>query len=181
LEVVKYDPAKHHRRSIRLPGYDYTQNGAYFVTICTWQRQHLFGEVIDGTMHVGELGSIVEFHWHKLVKYHQHLELDAFVVMPNHVHGILVLMENGRSSKRQSLSEIIRGFKTFSSRQINKYRDWAGVPVWQRGYYEHIIRNGDAWQNIRNYIFNNPSNWMHDELHPDVIGKWKGKMDMNEK
>jgi putative transposase len=173
---VKYDPEKHQRRSIRLRGYDYTQNGAYFVTICTWQRQHLFGEIVEGKMHLGELGSIVEWHWHKLVKYHPYLELDAFVVMPNHIHGILVLTENGRSSKRQSLSEIIRGFKTFSARHINKYRNPAGLPVWQRGYYDRIIRNDEAWQNIQQYIANNPSNWMDDELHPDRIGLSQGKM-----
>lgn len=173
---MKYDPEKHHRRSIRLRGYDYTQNGAYFVTICTWQRQHLFGEIVSGTMQINELGSIGEWHWHKLVKYHPHLELDAFVVMPNHIHGILVLTENGRSPKHQSLSEIIRGFKTFSARHINRYRHLVGVPVWQRGFYDRIIRNHEAWQNIQHYIFNNPSNWHNDELHPDRLGSGKGKI-----
>jgi REP element-mobilizing transposase RayT len=88
---MKYNPNKHHRRSIRLKGYDYTQAGAYFITICTWQRDSLFGEVINGEMQLSRYGQTVQFNWDILPKRYPNVELDAFIVMPNHVHGILVL------------------------------------------------------------------------------------------
>jgi hypothetical protein len=88
---VKYNPDKHHRRSIRLPGYDYSSSGAYFITICTHQRQCLFGEIVDGAMQLNSLGQMVRSHWLKLPHHHAHVELDAWVIMPNHIHGILFL------------------------------------------------------------------------------------------
>ncbi|MDY6938804.1 MAG: transposase [Cyanobacteriota bacterium] len=176
---MKYDPEKHHRRSIRLKGYDYSQNGAYFVTICTWQRQHLFGNIVDRKMQVSNYGHIIQLHWQNLVKYYPYLELDEFVVMPNHLHGILVLTDNqdSRSIERHGLSEIIRGFKTFSSRKINQTRNLRGVPVWQRSYYEHIIRNEKSLHNIRKYIVDNPLNWAQDKLYSvPSSSKQKSKM-----
>jgi putative transposase len=150
---MKYDRHKHHRRSIRLPGYDYTTPGAYFITICSWQRECLFGEIIDGTMQLSPYGKTVLFNWSILPKRYQNVALDNFVVMPNHVHGIIVLKdwleknytESDKFALRKStihpLSEIVRGLKTSSARRINKMRYLTGVSVWQRGYYEHIIRN----------------------------------------
>ena len=187
---MKYDPHKHHRRSIRLKGYDYTQNGAYFVTICTWQRQSLFGAIVSSQMQLTRYGEIIELYWDNLIKHHRHVELDQFVIMPNHVHGIILLTDNqlianndlwGRSNQsrpqRHGLPEIIRGFKTFSARSINRHRKLTGVSVWQRGYYEHIIRSQESLQRIREYIINNPVNWDNkDELHPDNICKWDGKI-----
>jgi putative transposase len=187
---VKYNPDKHHRRSIRLKGYDYSQNGAYFVTICTWQRQSLFGDIVSSEMQLSRYGEIVQLYWDNLIKHHCHLELDCFVIMPNHVHGIIILTDNQVTTKndlsrrlnpvrphRHGLPEIIRGFKTFSARSINKYRRLTGVSVWQRGYYEHIIRSEESLHRIREYIINNPENWEKgDELHPDRICKWYGKI-----
>ena len=229
---MKYDPAKHHRRSIRLQGYDYSQAGAYFITICTWQRECLFGEIIDGEMQLSPWGEIVNLHWQNLPKYHRHLELDEFVIMPNHLHGIIVLINNNNNSvgagladisgqkqitsqqnppsptpsppnqfvgagladisvqkqttsqqnppspmvqpqtKPKNVPEILRGFKTFSARRINQMRRISGVPVWQRNYYEHIIRNEESLQHIRQYIINNPLTWQLDQLHPNNPSKW---------
>ena len=88
---MKYDPQKHHRRSIRLKGYDYTSLGAYFITICTHQRHYLFGEIIDGEMRLNQMGQSVQAHWNRLPTHFPHLKIDAFVIMPNHIHGILTL------------------------------------------------------------------------------------------
>lgn len=177
---MKYDPEKHHRRSIRLKGYDYSQSGAYFITICSWQKECLFGKVVNGQMELSRYGEIVQFNWENLPQRYLGLELDAFVVMPNHVHGIVVLRDGGWAglgnqlvkcgtaceTRPYGLGEIVRGFKTFSARRINHVRKMAGVPVWHRNYWEHIIRNDVALENIRAYIHNNPRAWSIDELHP---------------
>src|SRR5215216_3689961 len=105
---MKFDPNKHHRRSIRLPEYDYTQPGAYFVTIVAWQRQSLFGEIIDGQMVINELGKIVAEKWQWLTTQYDYVELGAWVVMPNHFHGILVFHENGRGGSRSAPTSIKR-------------------------------------------------------------------------
>lgn len=189
---MKYNPNKHHRRSIRLKGYDYTQAGAYFITICTWQRESLLGEVINGEIQLSRYGQTVQFNWDILPKRYPNVELDAFIVMPNHVHGIILLKENrlegagleklsvGAStlsvkpaptkSKTYGLPEIVRGFKTFSGRRINQLRFQAGTPAWQRGYYEHIIRHEESLTAIREYIFNNPLCWEKDDLYPNNLG-----------
>jgi REP element-mobilizing transposase RayT len=177
---MKYDPNKHHRRSIRIKGYDYAKDGAYFVTICTWQRQSLLGAIANDKMQLSDYGQITQFYWDNLLKHHAHLELDEFVIMPNHMHGILVLTDDKAScsvsTKRHGLPEILRGFKTFSARRINKLRCTTGVSVWQRGYYEHIIRNEKSLRAIREYIVKNPLSWEHDELHCDRLPEWDGRI-----
>lgn len=203
--MMKYNPQKHHRRSIRLKGYDYTQTGAYFITVCTWQRQCLLGEVVNGEMQLSRYGEAVKFNWDILPKRYNGVQLDAFIIMPNHVHGIIFLHDSGwegagletlfpttatlavkpaptesiasaKSSHQQSkiygLPEIVRGFKTFSSRRINQLRSQAGIPVWQRGYYEHIIRHKESLTAIRDYILKNPWNWHNDDLHPENLQSW---------
>ena len=190
---MKYDPNKHHRRSIRLKGYDYTKAGAYFITICTAQHQHLFGDIVNGEMQLSRYGETVRFNWDNLPKRYRNVELDAFIIMPNHVHGIIVLTDNGlegagleslsvesdkllvkpapTKTKLHGLSEIVRGFKTFSARRINQIRRMTGVSVWQRGYYEHIIRNEESLMAIREYIINNPLCWEKDQLYPNNLEK----------
>ena len=160
---MKYNPNLHHRRSIRLPGYDYSQEGAYFVTICIWQRQCLLGDIEERNMILNRYGQVVDFNWLNLTKVYPNIELDSFVIMPNHIHGIIVIKNRHKS---HGLSEIVRGLKTFSARRINKLRAVSGIPVWQRGYYEHIIRNETTFSNIQEYIINNPYKWETDEMHP---------------
>jgi REP element-mobilizing transposase RayT len=159
---MKFDPQKHHRRSIRLQGYDYSQAGAYYVTIVTWQREHLFGEVLNAEMKLNRFGQIVQYGWYDLPKHYPHVELDTFCIMPNHVHAIIVLT-NEIVIKRHPLSEIVRAFKSFSARRINSLRKTQGIPVWQRNYYEHIIRDEKDLQAKCDYILNNPRNWENDD------------------
>jgi putative transposase len=217
-------------------------------------------EIVDGVLQLNAIGEIVQTHWMRLPKHHPNLQLDAFIVMPNHVHGILVLTQNhpphqstvgagladpstvsadpvptkpallysanpvptkptllypytlaiathpvltkptlpyfggGRAGSidtvmdgshailakpaptktftHRGIAEIIRGFKTFSARRINEKRRTQGSPVWQRNYYEHIVRNDQALQTIQAYIRNNPQSWTNDQLHPNDPSKW---------
>lgn len=170
---MKYNPDIHHRRSLRLKGFDYSSSGAYFMTICTHNRECILGDIIDGEMQLNEFGKIARLpqggsakrsHWQQLFQRYQNVEIDESIVMPNHLHGIIILLESS-SDRRKSISEIIRGFKTFSARQINSIRHQYGVPVWQRNYYERVIRTEPELQNVRQYIFNNPQNWDADTQH----------------
>ena len=173
---MKYDPKIHHRRSIRLRDYDYAQAGAYFVTICTYRRVCLFGDMVNSCMQLNDYGQIVTAHWDDLVNHYPHVELDVFVVMPNHVHGIIALTDNVGAglkpapTKHHGLPEIVRGFKTFSSRRINHLRKTPGQPVCQRNYYEPIIRSEDELDRIRQYILDNPAKWPEDVENPLNIG-----------
>lgn len=181
---MPYDPARHHRRSIRLAGYDYPQPGAYFVTICTHQRACFLAEIIDGAVHLTEYGAIVQACWAALPDHYSHVALDAFVIMPNHVHGIIVLADEGQSyeggsetrpyggaqtlsaEKRHSLPEIVRAFKAFAARRINEARESAGWPVWQRTFYDHVIRDDPELQAVQAYITLNPDRWAADRDNP---------------
>ncbi|NCJ08257.1 transposase [Synechococcales cyanobacterium C] len=162
------------RKLLRLQDYDYTRSGAYFVTICVKDRVCLFGEVVDGEMHPNAYGEIVQAVWDGLPDHYDHVVLDAFVVMPNHIHSIIILdaetttiSSRDEMSKRHGLSEIVRAFKTFSARRINELRQCSGVPVWQRNYYEHIIRNEESLNRIRGYITENPIRWSKDREGPN--------------
>ncbi len=176
---MPYDPEKHHRRSIRLQNYDYTQAGAYFVTICTYQRQCLLGEIEDGQIRLSDIGAVAQAAWLDLPDHYPRVALDVFVLMPNHVHGIVVMRDvvgaglqtrpyetPSVPTKRCALPEIIRGFKTYSARRVNELRGVAGVPLWQRNYYEHIIRDENERGSIQEYIVNNPAKWADDMDHP---------------
>jgi len=134
------------RHSLRLPGYDYSQAGAYFITACTHNRAMLFGEVIDGDVRLNEMGAIVQQTWDDLPTHYHGIDLDAFIVMPNHVHGLIILAD--QPERRHAIPEIVRGFKTFSARRVNERAGKSGVR-WQRGYYEHVIRNEKALGRIR--------------------------------
>jgi putative transposase len=147
------------RRSSRLPGYDYSQAGAYFITACTQNRLMLFGEVIDCDVRLNAMGTIVQQIWNELPTHYDGVDLDAFIVMPNHVHGIIILSD--QSDRRHAISEIVRGFKTFSARRASERAGRRGT-LWQRGYYEHVIRNETALDRIRGYIANNPLQWADD-------------------
>lgn len=157
---MPYDPEHHHRNSIRLKNYDYRQAGAYFLTLCTHQRECLFGNISAGVMQLNPIGQIVQRHWLSLPRYHPHVTLDAFVVMPDHFHGLIVLQDSV-IEHRAGIPEIIRGFKTFSARQINRFRQTRGIPVWQRNYYDRIVRDRAALERIRTYIITNPEKWQN--------------------
>ena len=182
---MSYNPKIYNRHSIRLPGYDYSQAGVYFVTIVTQNRKNLFGEIVGAgskpaQMRLNEYGEIVKNTWDDLIHHVRGIELDAFVIMPNHIHGIIVIvgdlragskpaltrnsLQNLDNRKQQPLQEIIRQFKTFSARYINEKRHMSGTPVWQRNYYEHVIRNEKSYDEISAYIANNPSQWKMDKL-----------------
>lgn len=167
------DSERFGRKSPRLKGYDYTEAGAYFVTICTLNRVRLFGDVVDDAMRLNTLGEVVFSCWDDLPRHYSHVELDAFVVMPNHVHGIIVLIdENGEglrpsptTPKRHALTEVVRAFKSFSTRRINEQRDILGVSVWQRSFHDHIIRNEKELNILREYILYNPAKWSADRYY----------------
>jgi REP element-mobilizing transposase RayT len=174
---MKYDPEKHHRRSIRLKEYDYSQSGAYFITICVYNRECLFGEIVNGEVRLNEWGTIVEKELLKTPALRSNVLLDEYVVMPNHLHGIIVIMDHCRGvlqyaptrrlrSPSQTIGAIVRGFKSATTKRINEMRAAPGMPVWQRNYYEHIIRNENELNEIREYIVGNPIKWAEDENNP---------------
>jgi len=225
---MTYNPQIHHRRSIRLSGYDYAQAGAYFITICTHNRACLFGKIIDGEMILNNAGEIAYQEWVKTPQLRPHITLDVFVVMPNHMHGIIVI--NGRGelhspnnhkshppnnpntlhspnnpnqsrspnnpnnphspnipnqsyspdddimankgecnsplrSPSNTIGAIVRGYKSAVTKQINLLNN--NGSVWQRNYYEHIIRNEQAYQTISVYIMNNPLKWNDDKFYAE--------------
>jgi REP element-mobilizing transposase RayT len=144
-----FDPERHHRRSIRLPAYDYSC-GVYFVTICTYERAPLFGQVVGGGMAMNELGWIVWEEWERSTKIRRELDLGAFVVMPNHLHGIVTIAPDHQRSpvsgegwrrKPWSLGSFISGFKGATTSKISSAMGMQGTPIWQRNYYEKVIRD----------------------------------------
>ncbi len=179
---MKYNPDIHHRRSIRLKDYDYAREGAYYVTILAKDRENLFGDVVDGEMRLTPQGKIAQQFWFQIAGRYRNVELDECVVMPNHVHGIIIINETvgaihelplqkpiqaTRKARRlMLLPKIIGWFKMNSAKRINELRKTPGLPVWQRNYYEHIIRNEEAFNKIREYIFNNPLRWEFDQENP---------------
>ena len=175
---VEPDSTPHHRRSLRLKKYDYARSGAYFVTICSRNQECVFGDVSDGEMHLNEYGIVVREEWLRTALLRDGVAMDAFVVMPNHLHGIIVI--NGRGTARRaptgerfgkptvnSVPTIIRSFKSACAKRINDMRKAQGTPVWQRNYYEHVIRDEDDLNRIRQYILDNPARWAEDENNPE--------------
>ena len=186
---MKYDPDKHHRKSIRLKGYDYSQSGAYFVTICTYNKEYLFGNIVDEKMNLSETGAIVSKCWNNIPDHFPDALLDYFVVMPNHIHGIINIVGAKHShlvstneaspssvnasslqpygTNPNSLGAIIQNFKSVTARKVNRMLGRQNVPLWQRHYYEHVIRNEDDLNEIREYIVNNPLKWALDKENMD--------------
>ncbi len=181
------------RKQVRLRDYDYSKNGYYFVTICTRDRKGFFGEIEEGKMILNAYGRIVFECWCDLPKHYVNCSLDSFVIMPNHVHGIVVIdNENvvGNGLKPfptyglSGLSEIVRGFKTFSSRRINEGIRNRDRFSWQKSFYDHIVRSERSLSRIREYIQNNPLKWDLDRENPlsgnfnlDHDHYWKGIYD----
>jgi len=161
--------AERHRRSIRLQDYDYSRNGAYFVTICVQDRGVLFGDIVEGEMRLNDAGRMVERWWVELGNKFPSVETDKYIVMPNHFHGIIILV--GADLCVRPISEIVQWFKTMTT---NKYicgiKSLGWIPfnarLWQRNYYERVIRNEDELTRIRQYIADNPAQWAHDRENP---------------
>ncbi|HKJ28450.1 MAG TPA: transposase [Anaerolineales bacterium] len=150
------------RKPTRLKGYDYSTPGTYFVTICTFHRECLFGEVDGDKIQLNPIGKLVEKIWFGLPRQFLHIKADHFVVMPNHVHGLIEIMPNEIKS-RHGLSDIMNGYKSRTTRLVNRIRDTKGVPLWQRSFYDRIIRDEKQLLTVIEYIRQNPSRWMEDE------------------
>jgi len=185
---MTFNPDIHHRRSIRLREYDYSTVGAYFVTVCVNGRECLFGDCVDGDMRVNDAGRMVVEWWLKLPERFPQVSLDEFVIMPNHVHGIVCIIDADVSdtvgaihelplhrvpSRQQRrtmlLPKIVGYFKMNTAKHINLMRNNPGVPVWQRNYYERVIRDDNQLAAIREYIANNPVNWAEDEEYSGLM------------
>ena len=188
---MKYNPDKHHRRSIRLKGYDYSQPGAYYVTIVVQNRECIFGDIINGKMALNENGKIVKTEWLKTAEIRKNVKLDEFIVMPNHVHGIIIITDKiknipniGKNVETtgnvgatgpvaptaprlhpNSLGSIMGQFQSIVTKQIRKL----GIEYfsWQRNYWERIIRNKNELNKIQKYIRDNPINWESDDNNPN--------------
>ena len=188
---MKYDPDIHHRRSIRLHGYDYARNGAYFVTICVKGRECLFGGIVNGEMEMNEAGLVVEAACLALPERFPQIQIDEFAVMPNHFHGIVIIADvvgallaapqnetqtgfkgtkgaasMGAASSAPTLGMIIRVFKSISAIGVNGVLGRHGMRLWQRNYYERVIRSDNEMDRARQYIRDNPMKWDQDRENP---------------
>jgi REP element-mobilizing transposase RayT len=195
---------KYRIETTRLKNWDYSSNGYYYITICTKNREHIFGKIAVetgfkpvstkksvSTMILNEYGKIVEKCWYDLSEHYSNLKLDEFVIMPNHIHGIMIIDNNdgngngnvetgfkpvstnttnntGNTNKQHGLFEFVRALKTFSSRRINEFRNSPGAPVWQSRFHDRIVRDENELNRIREYIQNNPINWETDDLNMEV-------------
>ena len=199
------------RRSLRLAGYDYSQPGAFLVTVCVHRRECLFGGISHGELIANQIGKAVIKCWNDLPGHFSHLALDYFTLMPNHIHGIIIIVGAGSPrpwvkpqdealqkqvhpprpagfqdagprlkdpggetpplQKTATLGEIMGYFKYQSAKRINELRGTSGLPVWQRGYYEHVIRSEESLNRIREYIATNPLRWHLDRENPQAQGE----------
>jgi putative transposase len=204
---MPYNPNIHHRRSIRLNGYDYSQAGLYFITICVQNREHLFGKIENGKMILNDAGRMVENEWLKLTQRFANVHLHEHVVMPNHFHAImeiigatLVVAQNGETvaqnesgqhdigqhenqkgqpqgiaptetiKKPKTVGDMVGAFQSIATVEYIrgvKQSGWQPFnrKLWQRNYWEHIIRDEQSYQRISQYIINNPKNWGNDKLY----------------
>jgi len=170
------------RQSTRLRGYDYSQPGSYFITVCAKDKECLFGEIRNGKMIRNEFGKITISCWNGLMSYFPNVNLDAFIVMPNHMHGIVELVadvnvgarlprpyidpgQEYRSKPR--LGQTIAYFKYQSTKHINILRGTPGLPVWQRNYHDHVIEDDKELRHYRFYTRTNPRRWDDDEENPE--------------
>jgi len=173
---MELDSFGHRRHSIRLLHYDYAQAGAYFITLCVQNRVCLLGEIENGAMRLSDAGLMVADEWVRTAALRSNIGLDEWVVMPNHLHGILVITESRCGgvlpyaptfrSPSQTIGAIVRGFKSAVTKRINEFRQTPCEKLWQRNYHEHIVRDDADLARIREYIRHNPAQWDKDSLHP---------------
>lgn len=172
----KFNPKIHHRRSVRLKEYDYSQAGFYFITLCTQNHIHLFGEINDDKMLLNNSGLLIKEEWERTSKIRENVILGEYVIMPNHFHAIVqiehsMLAKTDSSQKLKSTSQtigsIIRGFKGATIKFFKT--DLIQEPtIWQRNYWEHIIRTEIEYNKITNYIIENPERWDKDKLNGGI-------------
>ncbi len=183
-----HEPPQPNRLSIRLRGYDYSRAGAYFVTICIHDRTGLFGGIADGQMVLNDAGMMVQTVWNEIPPHYPGIAIDAFVIMPNHIHGIIVIVGAGPRAcpdtgcgngqpqgvaPTLSLPDIVHRFKTMTTKRyadgVKRYgwRRFNGK-LWQRNYYEHIIRDDGELDRIREYVVGNPARWESDRENPNA-------------
>jgi putative transposase len=183
---MRYDPDIHHRQSIRLQGWDYSTVGIYFLTVCTQNRECLFGEIVGGKMVLSEFGQLVAEEWERSQQLREEIEFDAWVIMPNHFHALVQITNSASQLTEQkqtamanqsgdrpvmrpkSISSLMAGFKSITTARINTIRQSPGVKVWQRNYYDSIIRDEGGLERVRAYIKNNPQQWEIDRLRRPV-------------
>ena len=185
---TRHDSDKHHRHSLRLQRYDYTQEGAYFVTVCLKDRACLFGDISDGKMIFNDAGRMVQAVWDDIPSHYAGIDTDAFIIMPNHIHAIIVIVgatpcgrpnaDKGQArgpaptgNKTLSLADVVHRLKTITTKRYTDGVKQMGWPpfhgrLWQRNYYEHVIRDEDHLNRIRQYIMENPLRWAEDEENP---------------
>jgi REP element-mobilizing transposase RayT len=195
--MTKFDPREHHRRSIRLKGYNYSDVGGYFVTIVTRRREFLFGEIVNGEMMLNRYGEIVQKWWDEISVHFINVETGAFVIMPNHVHGIVFIIErrgavpapDGKTNNHgpdeedihnlqggitpplqtPTLGQIVAYLKYQTTKEMNTVENTGTVTkFWQRNYYEHILRSETDLQNKTDYILANPLLWEQDDENPSA-------------
>jgi len=185
--AMTYNPEIHHRNSIRLKAYDYRSAGCYFITICTFEKEPMLAEISGGETHLTPLGKVVRECWTEIPQHFPNAELDEFVVMPDHLHGIIVFNNSTppvgaqhaapdpmtaaqraqhaaplRNVLPTSLGAVIRSFKSAGTKRINELRNTPGLPAWQRNYHERVIRNDGELYALRDYIQTNPARWEDD-------------------
>ena len=162
------------RSSLRLKGYDYRNSGAYFVTICTADKQPLFGMVRDGRVQLNEFGQIANDCWQQIERVRSGIAIDVYIVMPNHIHGILHFCGDVTAAKPPaaarelaagSLGAIIGQYKSIVTKRSRFIASPPTHPIWQRNYYDHIIRGAASLEKIRRYIVENPARWVDDVLY----------------
>ncbi len=185
--MVDPNPSSPHRKNLRIPDFDYSQPGAYFVTIVTKDRKTLFGQIVDGEMVLNDIGRMVEEVWIAIPSHFPNVELGEFVIMPNHIHGIIsitVAETHAIPAQRAhdvgathasplprvskgpvpgSVAAIIGSFKSAASKKFHKITNNPRKNLWQRNYYEHVIKNERDYQATYDYILANPMNWEKDE------------------
>ena len=163
------------RRSMRLPDYDYSQSGVYFVTICAYRFKSLFGRMVNGNVQLNSLGRLAEEEWKRTALVRPSVDVDLFVVMPNHLHGLLSISK-GKSEQNpvhtatmraNSLGSIIAQFKSKVTKRSKSLANPRSLPIWKRNYYDHIVRNERSLERIRNYIIENPARWSEDRFYSD--------------
>jgi REP element-mobilizing transposase RayT len=177
------------RKTLRLKDFDYSQPGAYFVTICVRNKRCLLGSIADSEMRLSRYGLMAAESWEWLSSAYKYVVLDAWTIMPNHLHGIIFINQPCRGGSRAAptsefkikpLGQIIGAFKSISTKQINIHQQMPGIPFWQRGFHEHVIRHEESLIRIRDYIATNPLRWELDRENPQATGNddfdaWLGK------